>query len=198
MSAVIANWELRIRLAAMNRRAILKCALVCGFSSRLAGQTTQPGDAAAARPQEGDLLVKTDDPAHTPLKPGDIRVGVSQILAWPMDPTSRIVRAGSRFNQILVVRLDQAKLRDATKPNAAEGIVAFSAICTHSGCEVEDWLPDEQLLSCACHESVFDPANAALVVGGPAPRALPGLPLKIVDGTLVVAKPFTAPVGYEG
>jgi hypothetical protein len=26
---------------------------------------------------------------------------------------------------------------------------------------------------------------------------LPALPLKIVDGTLVVAKPFTTPVGFE-
>jgi len=35
------------------------------------------------------------------------------------------------------------------------------------------------------------------VVDGPAPRPLPALPLKIVDGALVVARPFTSPVGFE-
>jgi Rieske Fe-S protein len=33
------------------------------------------------------------------------------------------------------------------------------------------------------------------VIDGPAPRALAALPLKIADGRLVVAKPFTARVG---
>jgi len=35
------------------------------------------------------------------------------------------------------------------------------------------------------------------IVSGPAPRVLPALPLKIVDGTLVVARPFTSRVGFE-
>jgi Rieske Fe-S protein len=35
------------------------------------------------------------------------------------------------------------------------------------------------------------------VLDGPAPRALPALPLKIADGMLVVAKPFTTRVGFE-
>jgi Rieske Fe-S protein len=35
------------------------------------------------------------------------------------------------------------------------------------------------------------------VKDGPAPRALPQLPLKVVDGVLVVAAPFTARVGFE-
>jgi len=34
-----------------------------------------------------------------------------------------------------------------------------------------------------------------VVIDGPAPRALAALPLKVVDGKLVVAKPFTARVG---
>ena len=40
-------------------------------------------------------------------------------------------------------------------------------------------------------------ARRGTVVDGPAPRMLPALPLKIVDGKLVVAKPFTARVGFE-
>jgi Rieske Fe-S protein len=34
-------------------------------------------------------------------------------------------------------------------------------------------------------------------VDGPAPRPLPALPLKIVDGRLVVAQPFTAAIAFE-
>jgi rieske iron-sulfur protein len=33
------------------------------------------------------------------------------------------------------------------------------------------------------------------VIDGPTPRALPALPLKIVDGKLAVARPFTSRVG---
>jgi rieske iron-sulfur protein len=33
------------------------------------------------------------------------------------------------------------------------------------------------------------------VIDGPAPRALAALPLKVADGKLVVALPFTARVG---
>ena len=40
-------------------------------------------------------------------------------------------------------------------------------------------------------------AAAPAARSGPAPRTLPALPLKIVDAKLVVAKPFTAPVGFE-
>jgi Rieske Fe-S protein len=35
------------------------------------------------------------------------------------------------------------------------------------------------------------------VVGGPAPRPLPALPLALKDGYLSVAGPFTSIVGFE-
>ena len=76
-------------------------------------------------------------------------------------------------------------------------IAYLLVICTHTGCDVDDWLAHEQLLSCPCHFSMFDPKDGGRVVEGPAPRMLPALPLKVVDAKLVVAKPFTAPVGFE-
>jgi Rieske Fe-S protein len=39
--------------------------------------------------------------------------------------------------------------------------------------------------------------EGAKVVSGPAPRRLPALPLKIADGQLVVAKPFTGRAGFQ-
>lgn len=154
-------------------------------------------DRASLRPQEGDLLIRVGDGSLTPLTSGDIRVGAIQTLAWAMDPTDTTVRSGSRLNRVLLLRFDAAQLSPETRSRAADGIVAYTAICTHTGCEVEEWLADEQLLSCVCHSSKFDPKDGAKVVDGPAQRMLPALPLKLVDGKLVVARPFTARVGFE-
>lgn len=118
-------------------------------------------------------------------------------MAWALDPAEGIVRSGTRLNQILLLRLDPETLSADTRSRAAGGVVAYTAICTHQGCDVQDWLPDSSSLYCACHESSFDPRDGAKVVDGPAPRALPALPLKVVDGKLVVAKPFTSRVGFE-
>jgi Rieske Fe-S protein len=107
------------------------------------------------------------------------------------------VRSGSRLNQLLLLRFDPAGFAAETRERSASGVVAYTSICTHSGCDVDTWLDKESHLFCSCHESKFDPRDAARVVDGPAPRPLPALPLKIADGVLVVAKPFTAPVGFE-
>jgi len=174
----------------MNRRALLQSALVLGMGLR-------QEDPASARPKEGDFLIKADDAAKTPLAPADIPLGAKHTLAWAMDPTSKTVRSGSRLNQLLLVRLDPEALSPETLARAAAGVLAYTVICTHNGCDIDDWLASEKVLSCSCHSSSFDPKDGGRVVDGPAPRALPALPLKVVDGKLVVAQPFTSPVGYE-
>jgi rieske iron-sulfur protein len=181
-----------------DRRAVLKgtAGLALGFSLTpvVAGRQDDP---ASLRPRSGDVLVRINDPGMQPLTPGDISVAAPPTLAWAMAPADRIVRNGSRLNRVLVMKLDVAQLSADTKSNAAEGVVAYTAICTHSGCEVTDWLADERVLYCSCHSSKFDPADGARVADGPAPRSLPALPLRIADGHLVVAGPFTSRVGFE-
>jgi Rieske Fe-S protein len=185
----------------MGRRAVIKHGLWClGIGTSLdisLVPTLAQDDKTALRPQAGDLLIRTGDAAMTPLKPGDVPLTAKQTMAWAMEPTGRIVRSGSRLNLILLVRFEGAKLADETKGRAADGVVGYTAICPHSGCEVEEWIPEEQILYCPCHASKFDPKNGATVIDGPAPRALPALPLKVVDGVLVVAGSFTARVGFE-
>jgi Rieske Fe-S protein len=180
---------------AVGRRTVLKGGVALLLVKPQAGQAQ--GDAASIRPKEGDFLVKVGDPGATPLTPDDIPVGATQTMAWPVDPMDGTVRSASRLNRVLLVRFNPDKLSPETLLRAADGVVAYTAICTHTGCEVIDWHADEQLVSCPCHYSKFDPKDGARIVDGPAPRTLPALPLQTVNGKLVVAKPFLTRVGFE-
>jgi rieske iron-sulfur protein len=60
---------------------------------------------------------------------------------------------------------------------------------------VSVWAAEQKILECSCHYSYFDPREGGAVLDGPAPRALPALPLKLVEGKLAVAKTFTGRVG---
>jgi Rieske Fe-S protein len=161
------------------------------------GLALRQTDPASSRPKVGDFFVKPGDATKSPLMPGDIPTGAAQTLAWPMDSSDGTVRSGSRLNQVILLRLAPDTLSQETRGRAAEGVVAYTSVCTHTGCDVDDWEPSARLLACQCHFSQFDPRDGAKVIDGPAPRPLPALPLKIVDGKLAVAQPFTAPIVFE-
>ena len=114
---------------------------------------------------------------------------------WAKDPANGTVRSGNRLNRILLMHLDPAALDEATTKRAAEGMVAYSGFCTHAGCFIENLRPEDDVIYCHCHGSMFDPKAGAKVVGGPAKGPLAGLPVKIVDGKLIVAGPFEGKLG---
>src|SRR5207245_8792438 len=66
---------------------------------------------------------------------------------------------------------------------ATNEVTVYSPICTHLGCGYR-WDAGEKEFKCPCHGSVFD-LNGK-VVGGPAPRSLDRLPVKIENGHLLV------------
>jgi Rieske Fe-S protein len=178
------------------RRTFIKLAVVAGAGLSLRAAAAGESDAANARPQAGDRFVFAEpDHEGVEITPADLSVGGPQVQAWPMDSASKTVRSGSRLNRVLLVRLDPAGLDEETRAHAAEGIVAYSAVCTHQQCFVSAWNQEQQVLHCPCHQSDYDPRHNAKVVAGPAPRALPALPLKIVDGVLTAAGPFLGRVG---
>jgi ubiquinol-cytochrome c reductase iron-sulfur subunit len=99
---------------------------------------------------------------------------------------------------LVVVRLRKGALAlpDELAGYDAEGIVAYSAICTHAGCAISMYRaplfpsidPRPPALVCPCHYSTFDPANGGSVIFGPAGRNLPMLPLQIDGNGFLRAK----------
>ena len=93
----------------------------------------------------------------------------------------------------IVIRVDENRLRGA---KATNGLIAFAAACTHLCC-ISTWhldRPNEDVLFCRCHDGAFDPYNivkdvmlngaeylGAKVMAGPAPRAVPIIPIEIKD-----------------
>ena len=63
----------------------------------------------------------------------------------------------------------------------ADGVKAFSAICTHLGCVVA-WDPQRKEIECPCHAGKFDLDGR--VVSGPPPRPLPVHQVKVIDGKI--------------
>lgn len=181
---------------AAQRRELLRASLGIGLGLA-ASRSWAQSDPAHERPQPGDLLVRAGSPTPSPLKPDDLQLGAAQIMAWPVDPASNAVRDGSRLNKVLLLRLDPAVLDPQTATRAANGVVAYSAICPHTGCEVVNWAADRQILECPCHYSQYDPKAGGRIIGGPSPHGLAALPLRLADGTLTVARPFIGRVGIQ-
>lgn len=60
-------------------------------------------------------------------------------------------------------------------------VTVFSPICPHLGCSY-NWQPTLDEFVCPCHGSIF--SMDGRVLGGPAPRGLDTLPIKIENGKL--------------
>jgi len=88
------------------------------------------------------------------------------------------------------------RLPDGVGQNTMQGLVAYSKMCTHAGCPVALYRAADYRLVCPCHQSVFDAADNASVLTGPADHPLPRLPLQISsDGYVQAAGDFPDPVG---
>lgn len=173
--------------------------LAAGLGLGLAPWLSRPANAddpTTIPPQPGDQFAfLTGDKKGQVIKADDLPLGGPQVQAYPIDPKSKVVRDGSRLNLIVLARLDPSSLSQETRTRAAEGVVAYSAVCTHQGCPVNMWTSTQNALFCSCHGSVYDPRNAAQVLDGPAPRPLPSLGLKLENHIPVVAAGFSGPVG---
>ena len=208
----------------MNRRNAVKTFVGLGLASALtdctptsqgsAGEMPGPPPAQGAQlesepavalsldehehPADGDVLVfALGARKGDVVTPADVPLDGPQIFVYAGDTDGTHGASASRLDQIVLLRLDPLNLTEETAVHAADGIVAYSAMCTHEGCDVSDWSSERRRLICPCHDSEFDPTDNGQVTEGPARRRLAALPLKLVDGQLVVAGGFTGRVGFR-
>ena len=178
----------------VSRRTIFKLGLLGGIALPLSA-LGQPAD--RMRPQPGDRLVFEEGPNQGELvRPELLDLNQKPVSALAQDPETEVLRDGSRLNRVMITRIDVDALSERYRGNVAAGVIAYSAVCTHTGCDVIDWDAEELNMACPCHESQFDIYEGGKVVGGPAPRPLAMLPLELVDGVVLVAAVFRGRVGF--
>lgn len=155
-----------------------------------------------------------DDPAKQFLQPGDriqivegaskdeylrpelLAVGERPVQAFPFDPLAGILRRGNRLNRLLALRLDPAEMDDETRARSIDGVLVYSALCTHRNCTIESWMPEERYLRCHCHLSQFAALSAGSVTSGPARRQLPMVPVGLdTEGFVAATEGFTRSPG---
>ncbi len=177
------------------RRDVLLGAGLAGLGGALAGCSTAAvpygADEAGALPPVGPAPSTITMPAGPPTSAGALaasprptRPGRS---AHARRRDSRATVTGVVLGAAREILVGGGQIFDAervvvTQP-ARGRYRAFSAVCTHVGCLLNQVA--EGTIDCPCHGSRFRVANGA-VVTGPAPRALPKKRIKIVDGLIVL------------
>ncbi|MBW2307610.1 MAG: Rieske 2Fe-2S domain-containing protein [Deltaproteobacteria bacterium] len=142
----------------------------------------------------GDILVyaegvKKGKPVHL----DDLQVGDSA-LTYPKG------KEANYANIIRVIRAQPDAFQPPTRVDWTDrGIVAYSSLCTHLSCTVS-WEKrtaiTASIMICYCHNGLYDPLRGAKVVGGPPPRPVPQVPIKVdAEGKLIITGGFAGPVG---
>ncbi|MEO5680417.1 MAG: Rieske 2Fe-2S domain-containing protein [Acidimicrobiales bacterium] len=113
------------------------------------------------------------------------------LTVWPEGHTD------AADSSTLLIRVeDETLFRDQAKKGMTVGpLIAYSKLCTHTGCPVGLYQAEKHLLLCPCHQSTFEVLNGAHPVFGPAARPLPQLPLGVdAEGFIVAKGDFDGPV----
>jgi rieske iron-sulfur protein len=179
------------------RRDVLKgaCALA-GATAVVTIGGSLPAYAAPQKdvPKEGDVFVFTDGPSKGKVVTvNDVKVDERPITVQAATPDGT-PREGDTYTALLY-RVDPSKIPADLKPETADGVMAYSAVCTHLGCMLSDWhMPDKNFM-CPCHDALFDPLQEGKNTGGATSRTLPHFPIKSDGGKIVVTGD---PSGYVG
>jgi Rieske Fe-S protein len=176
-----------------------------------AGGSPEPDEPKDA-PKKGDGFVFSDGPNKgTDVSLTDIVVDAAPITVQAKDPATGKVReyeGDSDHATVLLYRVAPGKIPDEMKADTVDGVMAYSAMCTHQGCMLSTWDKKTKLFlcewdaaskqfRCPCHFALFDPLKGGENTGGAATRKLPRIPLKAVDGKLVVAYWIRGWVGVQ-
>lgn len=166
------------------------------------GLTTMSVNAAkpprSQRPQPGDQIVfRFGDRVGQAVKPSDVPGGAELLQVISKDANTGVLRDGSRLNGVNLVKVDENAVDEQTRPFVLEGVIAYSSVCTHQGCDLTQWVLDTTTFKCYCHYSEFDATKLGEPNHGPAKRRLAVLPLKLNERSeFVVADHFNGRVGF--
>ncbi|UBV42796.1 ubiquinol-cytochrome c reductase iron-sulfur subunit [Deinococcus taeanensis] len=153
-----------------------------------------------APPLKGDVLVHADAAKYgQPVKPSEL--SELAVIAYPMGRNkdgSTVIRAGEPNNQVGVYKFEPSALQAPTKIDATDnGIVVYSNTCTHAGCFPKS-VNNQFIVNCPCHSGQYEPRQGCKVIGGPPPKPMPQLGVKVEGEQLVLTSSFlTSPYGYK-
>jgi ubiquinol-cytochrome c reductase iron-sulfur subunit len=142
--------------------------------------------------------------ANTPIRPGDFSSPGGLITVVPegyQDNQDALAAATAiiiKFapGQMAFGKPGQPQPGTVVPNWTVDNIVCYSKICTHVGCPAALYEQTTHHILCPCHQSTFDAPRGAQVLFGPAPRALPQLPITTdAQGYLVAQSDFQEPVG---
>ncbi len=143
----------------VSRRAFLKTSAVGATGASLGAGALLGSGAAQAAAGRASL----DYPAVEIGKAADLQVGNPVTFTYPDDSSPCTL------------------LKTGTPAPGGVGpdgdIVAYSALCTHMGCQVV-YDKEAGTLKCPCHFSTFDPENAGQMICGQATENLPVIVLE--------------------
>ena len=143
-------------------------------------------------PQKGDrILLIRGDYKNQLLRPEMLELGAKPAEGFPLDPKTEILRRKNPANRMLVMRRDEAEMDPTTRARSADGVLVYSALCPHCGCQKLAWTPSTPSLGCMCGQLTAEPDKAE--AAAPALRRLPMTPLGLDDeGFIVAADSFTS------
>jgi Rieske Fe-S protein len=154
----------------VSRRLVLRTAAVAGVAAAGVGlaacgsSDSSSGDSSAG----GGSSQTADTGASTPADTGGGAAGgIAQTADIPVKG-GKVVDAGGK--KIVVTQPAQGDFK------------AFSAICTHQGCTVNQ--VTNNVIMCPCHGSQYS-AEDGSVKGGPAPKALAPVSVKVSGDSIV-------------
>ena len=154
------------------RRGMLAGVGLVGLAGALTacGAASSSAPPAASTPAAGGTA-----PESSPAGAGSSAAAGASPAGNALTSTSKIpVGGGAIFPGPQVV---------VTQPTAGE-YKAFSAVCTHMGCLVNQ--VSNGTIDCPCHGSQYS-ISTGDVVAGPAPRPLPGKTIKVSGDSIFLA-----------
>jgi len=186
------------------RRDVLKgtCGVVCAAAVMSVGVSLPVfAETQKDAPQVGDVFVFTSGPKKdSVVMVDDVVLDAAPLTVMPKDPNGA-VRDGDNFTTLLY-RVAKDKVPADMAPDTIDGLMAYSAVCTHQGCLMTEIHKASEAVNafgfiCPCHDAIFDPLQEGKNTGGATSATLAYFPIKSDGGKIVVSGLPSAHVGIK-